>query len=314
VGLIGRLQRVPAALHAAESRALALVAALGLLVACPAAGEEVALRHGGLTLNGTLELAAGRALADGLVLMVHGTMQHSDFSTLRHFRALLREKGYSTLAVNLALGIDGRRGMYDCARPSTHGLGDAVPEIGAWLDWLAGRGAKRVVLFGFSRGGHQAAWFAAERDHPSLASLVLLAPINPGELAAAPLYEAQFGKPLQPLLERARALVKSGQGAAVLRNVAFLNCPQTAVSAESFLSYYAPDPALELPALLARVKKPVLVVVAGADQMVRDLDRKLAPLAHGGRVRLAVVPGADHFFRDLFGEDAVDEIARFLHR
>jgi pimeloyl-ACP methyl ester carboxylesterase len=289
-----------------------LVLALCLLVACAAGAREVALPHRGITLNGTLTIAEGKSLADGVVLMVHGTMQHLDSSTLRETRGLLLAKGYSALAVNLSLGVDGRRGMFDCERASTHRFGDALDEIGAWLDWLQANGAKRVVLFGFSRGGQQAAWFGAERDHPALASLVLLAPINPAEFAQPARYEAQFGKSLKPVLEQARALAKSGKGSAWMKNVAFLNCPDTSVTAESFLSYYAVDPRLEMPALLKRLKKPALVVVAGADQIVRGLDKLLAPLADGKRLRVAVIAGADHFFRDLYGEDAMDEIVKFL--
>lgn len=47
---------------------------------------------------------------------------------------------------------------------------------------------------------------------------------------------------------------------------------------------YAPDPQLEMTALLKRVKKPALVVVAGADQIVRDLDKLIAPLVDGKRL------------------------------
>jgi pimeloyl-ACP methyl ester carboxylesterase len=294
------------------ARLLALLVAFGLFHVFPAAAKEVSLRHGGITLHGILELAPGRTLADGVILMVHGTMAHLDFSTMRETRGLLRARGYSALAVNLGLGVDARRGMFDCERASTHRFGDALDEIGAWLDWLQASGAKRVVLFGFSRGGQQAAWFAAERDHAALASLVLLAPINPAESAQPARYEAQFGRRLEPVLEQARALARSGQGGAWLKNVAFLTCPDTSVTAESFLSYYATDPRLEMPALLKRLNKPALVVVAGADQIVRGLDKHLAPLADGRRLRLAVISGADHFFRDLYGEDAVDEIAKFL--
>ncbi|MBM3359390.1 MAG: alpha/beta hydrolase [Betaproteobacteria bacterium] len=291
---------------------LALLLALGLLPASPASAKEVSLRHGGITLHGLLDLAPGKTLADGVILMVHGTMQHLDFSTMRDVRTLLHAKGYSTLAVNFGLGVDRRRGLFDCERASTHRFGDAVGEIGAWLDWLQANGAKRVVLFGFSRGGQQAAWFSAERDHPVIASLVLLAPINPAESADSARYEAQFGKPLKPVLEQARALAQSGKGSALLKNVAFLNCPDTSVTAESFLSYYATDPAIEMPALLERVKQPAFVVVASADQVVRGLEKQLAPLADGKRLRFTVITGSDHFFRDLYGEDAVDEIVKFL--
>lgn len=117
---------------------------------------------------------------------------------------------------------------------------------------------------------------------------------------------------MKPLLEQARSLVKAGKGQVRLENVAFLTCPATDVTAESFLSYYAPGPELEMPALLKRVKSPALVVVAGGDQVVRDLDKAIAPLVDGKRLRMAVVPGADHFFRDLYGEDAMEEIVKFL--
>jgi len=57
---------------------------------------------------------------------------------------------------------------------------------------------------------------------------------------------------------------------------------------------------------------PVLVVVAGGDEIVRDAARRIAPLADGRRVRMEVIAGADHFFRDLFGEDAADAVHAFL--
>jgi pimeloyl-ACP methyl ester carboxylesterase len=294
------------------ARLLAFLLALGLLAASGASAKDVSLRHRGITLHGALDLAQGKTLADGAVLMVHGTMQHADFSTMRHVRTLLRARGYSTLAINLGFDLDQRRGMFDCERASTHRFGDALDEIGAWLEWLQANGARRVVLFGFSRGGQQAAWFSAERGHPAIGSLVLLAPINPMEAAQPARYEAQFGAKLAPVLERARALVLAGKGSTRMDKVPFLLCPAAAVTAESFVSYYAPGPELEMPALLRRVKSPTLVVVAGGDQVVRDLDKLIAPIVDGKRLRMAAIPGADHFFRDLYGEDAVDEIVKFL--
>jgi pimeloyl-ACP methyl ester carboxylesterase len=287
-----------------------LAGALALAAAGGAAAAEVTLVHGGLTLRGTLELARGRALADGIVLMVHGTMGHRDMETMRHLRRLLREKGHGTLAVNLSLGLDRREGMFDCAMPSTHRAADALDEIGAWLDWAAGEGARRVVLLGFSRGAQQAAWFAAERGHRSLAAVVMLAPIFAGDLAGS--YATRFGRPLAPILAQAREMAARGEGGKLLAGVGFLNCEQAAASAESFLSYYAPAAASELPATLPRIAAPTLVVAAGGDEVVRELDKRIARFVDGTRVRVRVIPGSDHFFRDLYGEDAVDAIDAFL--
>lgn len=278
---------------------------LGVALSGSVAAREVTLRHGSLSLGATLELPRGRTLADGVVVMVHGTMAHRDTELMRHFRRLLGEKGHGTLAINLSLGLDRREGMFDCALPSTHRAEDALAEIGAWMDWAARQGARRVTLLGFSRGGQQAAWYAAERAHANLANVVLLAPIVARDFSDR--YEARFGKPLALLLVHA-------QGAALLRGVGFLNCDRTTVGADSFLSYYAPKPASELAATLPRIGVPTLVVVAGGDEIVHGLDSRIAPLVDGRRVRMTVVPGSDHFFRDLYGEDAADAIDEFLKR
>lgn len=288
----------------------ASVLAFGIACAGLAAAAEVTLAHGALTLRATLELAPEKTLADGVVLMLHGTMGHRDMEVMRHLRRLLGEKGHGTLAINLSLGLDRREGMFDCAAPSTHRAADTLAEVGAWLDWAGARGARRVTLLGFSRGGQQAAWYAAERAHPSLARVVLLAPIVARDFSER--YAARFGKPLAPLLEQARALARGGQGRVAMKGVGFLNCDETTVSAESFLSYYDTEPGSEVAATLPRIGVPTLIVVAGADEIVRDLDKRVGSLVDGKRLRMTVVPGADHFFRDLYGEDAADAIHEFL--
>jgi pimeloyl-ACP methyl ester carboxylesterase len=290
----------------------AVLVVAGVALAGSVAAAEVTLRHGAVTLGATLEFAPGATLADGVVLMVHGTMGHREMEVVRHFRGLLGEKGHNTLAINLSLGLDRREGMFDCARPNTHRAEDAVAEIGAWADWAARRGARRITLLGHSRGGQQAAWYAAERPHARLANVVLLAPPAADELASH--YAARFGKPLEPVLAQARSLRAGGKGAAPLRGVGFLNCDQTTVDANAFLSYYAPVPDSVLVKTLPRIGVPTLVVVAGGDEVVRDVDKRIAPLVDGRRVRMTVVSGSDHFFRDLYGEDAADAIDEFLKR
>ncbi len=275
-----------------------------------AVAGEVRISHEGRTLVGSFEAAASPGSAQRLVLMVHGTMGHRDMDVMRRFRKLLAERGQATLAISLSLGVERREGMFDCGLPSRHRAEDALAEIGAWLDWAAAQGARRVALLGFSRGGQQAAWFAAEQGHPALARLVLLAPIFATD--AARRYEARFGRLLAPLLAEARARVAAGRGTELLREVGFLNCERTDASAQSFLSYYAPAPSADPDATLARVAVPTLVVVAGGDEVVPGLERRLAHLADGRRLRLVTIAGSDHFFHDLYGEDAADAIAAFL--
>ncbi len=279
-----------------------------------AAQREVSLPYGPLSLAGTLELASGKTLSDGVVLMLHGALAHKDMQVMRDFRSMFSRNGYNTLAINLSLGVDGRDGMFDCETPSLHKAEDALDELDAWLDWLAAQGAGPVVILGFSRGGHQVAWFAAERSRPQVSSYILLAPAIPSDAEDPARYEARHGARLEPVLEQARRMVDSGREADFLEEVAFMHCGETRVSAESFLSYYAPDPEADTLPLLRRIRTPTLLLVAGLDEIVIDADRRLGVAADGDFVEMKVIPGADHFFHDLFGEDAMDEVVEFLGR
>ncbi len=288
-----------------------LLPLLALLCLAPAHADDVTLKHGGLTLNANLEKTASWP-AGPVVLIVHGTLAHNGMELIAGLQPLLAAKGLSSLAINLGLGIDNRRGMYDCATPHRHRHADAVTEIGAWIDWLKQQGTRQIVLLGHSRGGNQAAWFAAERDDPALRAVVLAAPATWTAAEAARGYETRYGKPLAPVLEKAKSLVAAGKGDTFMEQVDFVYCANASVTAAAFVGYYAPDERLDTPTLLPRVNEPVLVVAAGGDELVKDLPARAAPAADGKKVRLVTIDGADHFFRDLYAEDMVEVVATFL--
>lgn len=274
--------------------------------------QEVSLPYKGLSsLNANLELAADKQLADGVILITHGGLAHRDMELITYLQKQLKERAYNTLAINLSLGLGNRHGMYDCNVTHRHLNDDAKEEIGAWINWLHKQGARRVALLGHSRGGAQIALYAAERDDDLVKALVLLAPAT-GDNTNSATYLRRYKKPLAPLLEKARKLVDSGKGSTVLKHLGLLNCSDTTATATTFVSYYGQDPRLDSPYLIPRLKKPTLVVVAGSDEEVIGLDKKLAPLADGTRVRMKVIEGADHIFRDLFADDAADAVDTFL--
>lgn len=272
---------------------------------------EVSLPYKGLTLNADLSLAPGKTVAQGVILITHGSLAHRDMEMLVYIRKLLREKGYNTLAINLSLGVDNRHDMYDCKTTHRHLNDDAAHEIGAWMAWLRAQGATRVALLGHSRGGAQTALYAAEHDSPLLKAVVLMAPAMQQNTSAAT-YQQRYRKAVAPILAKARKLIKQGKGDTVLTRTDVLSCPNTSVTAAAFVSYYGQDMRHDTPSLLPKMTKPTLVVVGDKDEVVAGLDKKVAPLADGKRVYLKVVSGADHFFRDLYADDAVDAISAFL--
>ena len=298
-------------MHASSLVRYACAVAL-VIVAGAIEAKEVTFPHKGLMLNANLELAAGKTPADGVILITHGGLAHRDMEIIAYVQNLLvKEKGYNTLAINLSLGLDNRHGMYDCKTMHRHRNDDAADEIGAWVDWLKQQGAKRVTLLGHSRGGAQTALYAAERDNALVKAVVLVAPATRENTDAAG-YEQRYQKPLAPVLEKARQLAKAGKGGTVLEHIDLLNCPDTSATADTFVSYYGQDPRLDTPYLLPKIGKPTLVVVAGSDEVVVGLDKKVAPLADSKRVQMKVVEGAGHMFRDLYADDAVDAIDAFL--
>jgi pimeloyl-ACP methyl ester carboxylesterase len=293
-------------------RPFVLVLIACMAAALPAAAEEVRIKPAALALNAQLDLASGKALKDGVVLIVHGTLAHNDMETLKTLRGVLNDRGLNTLAINLSLAIDDRHGMYDCKTPHRHRHLDALDEISAWMDWLKGQGAGPVALFGHSRGGNQAARYVAERGHPMISKLALLAPAtwNAGKTAQG--FEKSHGRPLAPDLAAAEALVKAGKSDVLLEKPGLLYCPTAKVSAASFVSYYRPDPRFDTPAILGEIKVPVLVMAGSNDTVVADLPEKMKGKADGAKVAFKVIDGADHFFLDLYAEDVGDAMAAFI--
>ena len=125
------------------SDAVTLIMLLALTCLAPANlyAEEVFQEYQGKTLNGVLELAEGKTLADGIILITHSLIQHNGREPLPYVQQLFREKGYSSLAINYSLGIDNRHGPFDCMAPHRYTLDGSLQEIAVWVQWLKEKGA-----------------------------------------------------------------------------------------------------------------------------------------------------------------------------
>ncbi len=295
------------------SRHLRIVVILlaGVLASSGVHAENVTLKLNKLTLNANVEKASdwpGR-----VVLMTHSTMANNRMEIMAGLQDAFKSKGISSLAINLSYAIDNRASAsYDCAVPNRYKHTDVLDEIGAWLAWLKQQGAKDIVLLGHSRGGNQTAWFAAERNDPVIHRLVLIAPLTWSAEGAARSYRANYNADLALLLKKAQALISGGKGDTLLEHVGFLYCPDGAATASAFVSHYADDARLDTPSLVPKLKQPVLVVAATDDDVVPDAVQRFKPLADGKNIRLTVIDGADHTFRDLYAEDLYGVVIPFI--
>ncbi|HES77121.1 MAG TPA: alpha/beta hydrolase [bacterium] len=286
---------------------------LASLAFTSAQAEEVTTKLDGLTLRGNLELATGKSVKDGVVLITHGTLAHNNMELVKSMQSGLQAKGYNTLAINLSLGLDKRvSSMYDCPTPHVHKHTDAVGEIAAWTTWLKDKGATRIALMGHSRGGNQTAWALAEKDDAAITAAILVAPQTWEAGYHLKDYKARYKTDLAPLLAKAEKLVAEGKGD-TLMDMDFIYCEKTRAAAKSVVSYYKDDARMDTPTLLAQSKKPVLVIIGSVDTTVKGLPEKMAKVADGKRIKAYTVEGADHFFMDLFMDEVVEQTAVFLN-
>ena len=282
-----------------------------------ARSETVVHEYLGLDVTGNLELAQGKSLAtNGVILIVHGSLSHHRMEVIAALQANLKTRGLNSLAITLSLGINQRQGMFDCKLEHDHRHGDAADEIIAWVEWLQAKGASSVTVLGHSRGASQAALALVERADVGVARLILAAPLYQGYAEIAERYQQEVGQSLAPLLARARKMIEDGEGDTLLDVPAFLYCRPARVTAAAFHDYYAADPQQDVLKLMAEIATPTLLVLAGDDKVVPTLAAAVSEAQkdkwRGRRVSVVTIDGADHFFRDLFGEDLADHVAAFV--
>lgn len=289
-----------------------LLSALFTLSSTNVSASNVSQKFKGITLNANLELVSGKVLGEHIVLMTHGTLAHGKMEIMEQLQDLLKDNELDSLSITLGLGVDNRKGMYDCATTHTHKHTDAVDEIALWVDWLKKQGVKKITLLGHSRGGNQTAWYAAERADSIINKVILIAPATWSEKYAQKNYKERYKKDLNLVLAKAEVMVKSGKGQSVMKNTGHIYCEDTSVTAESFVSYNKPDMRFDTPYLLNKIKQPVIVFAGSKDETVKNLDKKVGPLIKKGKIDLSVIDGAGHMFRDLYADDVVDQIVDYL--
>lgn len=276
-----------------------------------ASEKKLELKVGGKVALGKLVIPDDSSLADGVLLITHGTLAHKDMELVVALQNGLAERGVATLAHSLTLAQDRRTGMYDCKVPHAHAHEDAITEIGAWVKWLKDNGATSVSLLGHSRGGNQVAWYAAEQG--GVEKVVLLAPaLGLSGKFAAKILKRRNGADIQPHFKQAVALVKDGKGETMLDVPGFIYCKGGKASARAIVSYYGEDERRNAVANLSRISSPALVIAGSKDTAVPDVPGKIKPIADGKKLRFEMIEDADHMFLDFFADDAAELVAGFL--
>ncbi len=277
------------------------------LFATSAQAEKVQIPFDGITLNGNLELAADKSLSDGVLMLTHGTLAHNEMEIISYVQEMMVDYGISTLAINLSYGLDNRESaMYDCTVPAQHTMQQALAEMDAWQTWLDGQGAGDRWVMGHSRGGNQTAQYAAN-NQDKIKGQVLLAPATWDYSKTLEGYGERYETPIEPILEKAKGMDPK----AMIDGIDIIYCESSGASAEAVLSYYGNYPEYDTPTVLKETNIPTLVIAGSLDTVVADLPEKMESIDKEN-IELVVVEDADHFFLDLFADEAVEYAVDFI--
>ena len=172
---------------------------------------------------------------------------------------------------------------------------DCRHDLVAWLDWLRDRAGARVGLLGHSLGAVKCLYAAAKE--PGVAAECVVA-VSPPRLSFTWFNASPDGARFREDYETAERHAAAGRGEALMEVRQPLPCVMTA---GGYLEKYGPEERYNYLRFAADAHCPVLVTLGGAEvesnMAFRGAVEALAPLAaRHGRMRVKVVPGADHFY------------------
>jgi pimeloyl-ACP methyl ester carboxylesterase len=281
-----------------------------------AVAKEVQEQFHGLSINANLELAEGKQMQDGVILLTHGLLMHNGMEIIRTLQTLFKEHGYNSLAINYSLNIDDRHGQIDCNAPHHHSRQKSLDEIGFWLTWLKKNNVRKIILAGHSSGANDIAEYHSHNPDPAITHLLMITPATSDHSMNTPAgYRSRYHKDVNIILAKAQKMVDAGRGNEIMLDTDFLFCPAAPVTAATFVSYYGGYSSVRLlPTQLQRINIPTIFIAAGADNISTDMSAIVKPYVDGKRIQLVTIDGASHFLRDLYLEDAVDAMVSFLQK
>lgn len=312
-------------MHRNHQRCVFRMVTLLLFVLLPtlspgAMAQEVKGKFKNLTVNANLELAEGKRLQDGVIVITHALIQHNRMEIIRTLQDLFKERGYNSLAINYSLNVNDRHGVFDCMTPHRHLREATLEEIDFWVSWLKQQGVKKIVLAGHSAGANEVAMYNGLYHDPVITRVILIAPSTTDHASNTPAgYRTRFNKDLSVVVARAQKLIDAGKGDEIMEHTDFLYCSGAPVSAASFISYYGnavrgsgSSSVRLLPSQLESLSVPALIIAAGEDNTAPDMAVIVKPHVDGKRIQMVTIDGASHFLRDLYLEEAVDAMVVFL--
>jgi len=270
----------------------------------------------GLRLDGALQLPehAGDGPVDAVICLHGAGSNFYGAAVTETVAASLCKSGVAALRVNtrghdavytaLLAGKNSRQGAaYEI-------LDDCRHDVFAWIDYLIGKGYKRIGLFGHSLGALKAVYTQASEPHPAVTRLMAA---SAPRLAYSAFSYSDQSRLFFETLATAEEHVREDRSD-TLMNVRF-PIPML-ISAATYVDKYGRTERYNIMRLLGRLTCKSLFVYGG-DELIRSgiafagMDESIRKLAHDEQIPAEVITidSADHFYtgrRDQLAEKVVE--------
>lgn len=252
----------------------------------------------GIALSGAwaVPLRMGGTPLFDAALMMHGAAARFYDTFYQNFSAALVKRGVATLRANnrghdVVNRGDGRGRMLGVALET---IGDCVLDWNAWLDFLAVRGYRRVLLFGHSLGAVKSAFYLATERDPRVTGCVLASPprFNTENMLAS-----ARGAEFATTLAEAQALVDAGRPGDFVRTTFPL---RSFAGAAAYLAKYGSGTRYDVFAHLPAIGVPVLGLTGSDELDDPSFCDHPAEYATAKKTKpditFAIVPDGDHHY------------------
>ena len=232
------------------------------------------------------------------VLILHGFLQTSKFSTVSRIVASLGDAGYTVLSPTLSLGISNRKQSLSCEAIHTHSLDADADELRQWIEWLHKKTGKPVTLIGHSAGGPVILKYMEGSDakYVNHSILISLSFYNAG------LYSNENNE----YAEKALKAINSGTNP--LDTYALSYCKTYPTDARAFLSYYNWD-RVKTSVVVNKFSDRISIILGTGDKRMEDEWKKQLQEQHKN---VTLIEGANHFFDQAHEFELTDAIEELL--
>lgn len=270
--------------------------------------KEVQIDGPTYKLNGLLTISENNPKKN-IVLLVHGILGHQKMEIIDNAKTILHENNIDSLSINLSYGIPLREnGFFPCDKDHKHNESISIKEISYWHKFLINNNYKNIYLLGHSRGALNITQYYLQMNRPDIKGVFLIAPTSKNVNDYIKIYKEIYSVNLEiKMSEMLDRIKKKKEG---YTKINFFHCEEAMVHDNTFLSYYQ-DNGKNLIDLLKTMPIPVFVFTASEDSIANLTFDKVKQLNHK-TVKLTMIEGSGHMFRDLYLEEVMDTVLEII--